>query len=86
MSGLDAIDLPNDQWIRSHKMSEWALCMDPQNRFYGWKCKAVNGQWVSQEALTDADIENALGKVSLREHWPKFEALRASHQTKGEPL
>lgn len=84
MSGIGAIDLPNDQWIRSHTMMDWALCMDPQDRFYGWKCRAINGRWVSQGELTAEDIENAIGKVSLREHWPKFEALKASRQNRGD--
>lgn len=31
------IDLPNSKWVRSPKMPEYAVCMDPQDRFFGWK-------------------------------------------------
>lgn len=80
------IDLPNDQWVRSHTKHDWALCLNPRDAFYGWKMYECNGNWVSGARLTIDEVQTALGKVSLREHWPKFETLLVHVTSLGEHL
>lgn len=69
------IDLPTENWVRSPKMPDWALCLDPAWVHYGWKMYECNGNWVSGHRLTNEEIEQALTMESLEEHWPKFRLL-----------
>lgn len=69
------VELPNENWIRGTKQPDWAICLDPANRFYGWKMYERNGNWVSGARLTGEDVVKAMSMPALREHWPKFQAL-----------
>ncbi len=75
------VDLPNDNWIRSDKQPNWSVCLDPADRFYGWKMYECNGNWVSGQKLTAEECEfaeeceYALNCGPLREEWPKFQRL-----------
>lgn len=68
--------LPNDKWIRSYKPPGWAICLDPADRFYGWKMYECNDEWVSGDKITIDEIDTVLTRESLRDHWPKLKALR----------
>jgi hypothetical protein len=50
--------LPSKMWVRSTKMPEWAICLDPAHSHYGWKMlenpDGVN--WVSQTRLTLTEV------------------------------
>ena len=52
------LDLPNDRWIRSAKMPEYAINLDPDSLFFGWKM--VEGEcykkWVSVAQLKTNEI------------------------------
>lgn len=69
------LELPNENWIRAHKQPNWSLCLDPANRFYGWKMYEGGGNWVSGARITDEEVEKAISMPSLLEHRPKFQAL-----------
>lgn len=72
------IELPNDQWVRSTKQPNWALCLEPANRFYGWKMYECNGRWVSGAKLTRDEVDTALTLAELHEHKQKLAALRST--------
>ena len=74
------IKLPNDKWVRSTKLPQWALCLDPQARHYGWKMYEGPEGWVSGSALTLYEIRNGLTKEDLRAFWPDLQAL-LEHRT-----
>jgi hypothetical protein len=77
------VELPNANWIRSEQRPDWSVCLDPENRFYGWKMFECNGNWASSAKLTASEVEYALICGPLRPHWPKFEQLAA--HLKGTP-
>lgn len=70
------VPLPNDKWIRSTKKPNWALCLDKENRMYGWKMYELNGGWVSGSALSMSEVEIALQSDSLQVHRELFEGLK----------
>ena len=72
------VALPNEKWIRSPKMPQWAICLDPDALHYGWKMYECNGQWVSGATLQLHEVKGAMGKISLQEHWSLFQQL---HET-----
>ena len=75
------VPLPNDRWVRSPVMPEWAICLDNTSTFYGWKVYECNGQWVSGSALKASEIQSALGKQSLKKYWTLFsELLESAHK------
>lgn len=60
------IELPNELWIRSTKMPEWAICLDPDDRFFGWKMfEHPDGRWVSGGALSREEVIRAKEKPEL---------------------
>jgi hypothetical protein len=77
------IDLPNENWIRATKRPDWALCLDSNNSFYGWKMYEMNGYWVSGARLTAEEIVKAMGMPALAAHWSKLQALLA-HRAKND--
>jgi hypothetical protein len=80
----NVIELPNENWVRGQKQPDWSLCLDPANTFYGWKMYECNGNWVSGNRLTGEEVVKAMSMPSLREHWPKFQALLEYRRTLSE--
>ncbi len=53
------VELPNSDWIRSPKMPNYAVCLDRNNRFFGWKMTECNGNWTSVGKLTPEELVKA---------------------------
>ena len=70
--------LPSDKWARSTKQPKWALCLDPDNRFFGWKCYDNHGRWVSGTKMTLEEIEQALQKTDLIPWRAQLEQLKTT--------
>lgn len=72
------IDLPNDNWVRSPKQPNWALCLDPAAKCFGWKMyeNVAYQQWATGTPLTPAEVDKALLNNTLQKHWPQLKQLR----------
>lgn len=60
---MSHIDLPNMNWVRSPVKPDWALCLDPEADFFGWKMYECNGNWVSSEKLTLNEVQTCLSRT-----------------------
>ena len=72
------VPLPNHRWVRSPKQPDWALNLDKDSEFFGWKMKEQAGKWVSQEGLSLKDINDALesGSHELQQYRLLLKLLR----------
>lgn len=60
------VELPNEFWIRSTEKHMYAICLDPKDRFFGWKMlEHPDKKWVSVGALTKEEIIRAKALPSL---------------------
>lgn len=59
------LTLPNEQWLRSPKMPEYAICFDPADPFFLWKMveNEAYGTWTSVAALTPEEMVELVAKV-----------------------
>lgn len=69
------IELPNSSWLRSTKMPEYALCLDPNDEFFGWKMKEYNNRWVSIEKLSLDEIKSVMKKQGCQSHLKQLKIL-----------
>lgn len=70
------VDLPNKLWIRSTKKPGWAICLDPDDRFFGWKMfEHPDGRWVSGGALSRDEVIYARTKPELAEFIGELDKL-----------
>jgi hypothetical protein len=53
-----SVELPNDRWMRSPKIRDYAICLDPENRHAGWLLlEGWGNNWVPVRALSLFDLE-----------------------------
>jgi hypothetical protein len=71
------VPLPNDKWLRSEKLSNWAVCLDPEDRFFGWKMyeNADGEHWVSGAALTDDEARRLQSYPAATPHRERITEL-----------
>jgi len=60
-------------------MPNWALCLDPEADFFGWKMYECNGKWISGGKLTLREVQSCMERThaDLIPHLDKFEKLEA---------
>lgn len=57
-----SVELPNCRWMRSPLQKDYAICLDPENKFCGWlMLEGWDNNWVSVRKLTTDDL------IKLRE-------------------
>ena len=73
------VELPNDQWLRSPRLPEYAICLDPSNRFYGWMMveNEAHKTWSSVSRLSVIDVERVTLSPDCRSHLPQLNRLLA---------
>lgn len=63
------LKLPNDLWLRGNKLPNYAICLDPANRFFGWQMvEHPDGQWMSVKALTMDETATLKGLAAAAAH------------------
>ncbi len=64
------VALPNNKWIRSPKKPEYAVCLDKQNKFYGWKTieSITYDDWRGIARLTREELIKATKKPAFKDH------------------
>lgn len=70
------IELPNKNWLRSTKKPEYALCLDTDDSFFGWKMVEDNCcGWVSVSRLTIDEVGKAINKIDCQSHIEQLKIL-----------
>lgn len=70
------VPLPNANWIRSEKMPEYAINLDPESRFFGWKMREHAGsQWVSVLPMRIADVCKCFKYAAFANHHDRLADL-----------
>lgn len=67
--------LPNEKWIRSPLRADWAVCLDPEARHFGWKMFECNGAWVSGAEIGLKEARWVLKQQHLSALWPLMQPL-----------
>lgn len=76
MSLTKRVPLPSKLWVRSTKMPEWAINLDPESIHYGRKMREWGGEWIWRELLTFEEIAWALQEPELAEYRQHLLALQ----------
>lgn len=71
------IDLPNTNWVRSTKMPSYAVCLDPQSDFFGYKMVESGDRWVVVSALKPKEVSFALHSVDFENHQQQLRQLQS---------
>lgn len=60
-----SIPLPNDKWLRSSKMPNWALCFDSSSPYFLHKmCEDfASGTWIKSDVLTQEELSDLIDMV-----------------------
>lgn len=72
-----SVELPNFQWMRSPLQKDYAICLDPEDRFAGWlMLEGWDNNWVSMRMLTVEDLIKLRDRPTLN---PAHKALVIAH-------
>jgi len=63
-----SVELPNCRWIRSPTQKDYAICLDPEDKFTGWlMLEGWDNHWVSIRKLTEVDLVKLRDKASVNQ-------------------
>lgn len=71
------VEIPNDNWIRSIKKPEYAVCLDPDSIFFGWKMLEDNEckEWIVSGRLDRCEIIKAMCREDFKNHLKQLTLL-----------
>lgn len=76
-------ELPNENWIRSPKIQEYAICLDKTTASFGWKMKEhPDGGWITVSEMTLEDIAFCIRNPSFDNHKTQLSELMELKITK----